>query len=134
MHEFKYQDSELYCEQVNVRDIARKFGTPLYIYSRHTLIDHYQKILRAFEPVEPLICFSMKANSNLAILKILASRGAGMDVVSGGELYKALKAGVNPQKIVYAGVGKSRKEISEAIKSQILFFNAESIPEIALID
>lgn len=134
MHEFKYRNGELYCEQVNVRGIAQEFGTPLYIYSRRTLIDHYEKITRAFRTVQPLVCFSMKANSNLAILKILSDCGAGMDVVSGGELYKALRAGVQSQKIVYAGVGKSRREISEAIKAGILFFNAESIPEVALID
>ena len=134
MHRFRYRNNQLYCEATRVSDIARRFGTPLYIYSRNTLIDHYQKIKRAFRSVNPLICFSVKANSNLAVLRVLASRGAGMDVVSGGELYKALKVGVNPKRIVYAGVGKSEKEIAAAIKAGILFFNAESVAELGLID
>ncbi len=134
MHHFHYRNNELYCEQVKVGEIAKRFGTPVYIYSRQTLIDHYQKIKRAFRSVNPLICFSVKANSNLAVLRILADQGAGMDVVSGGELYKARKVGVNPKKIVYAGVGKSEKEIAEAIKAGILFFNAESFAELALIE
>ena len=134
MHEFKYRNNQFYCESVKVADIAQRFGTPVYIYSRQTLIGHYQKIKRAFRSINPLICFSMKANSNLAVLKVLVNQGAGMDVVSGGELYKALKVGVNPKKIVYAGVGKTEKEIAAAIKAGILFFNAESMPELALID
>jgi len=134
MHEFRYKGNKLYCEGVKITDIAERFATPVYIYSRKTLVDHYTKIKKALKSIKPLICFSVKANSNLAILKTLANQGAGMDVVSGGELYRALKVGVNPKKIVYAGVGKSEKEISEAIKAGILFFNAESIPELALID
>ncbi len=134
MHEFHYQDNELYCEGVGVGEIAEKFGTPLYIYSRKTLLDHYRKIKMALRSINPLICFSVKANSNLALLKVLAEQGAGMDVVSGGELYKALKVGVNPKRIVYAGVGKSEKEIAAAIKAGILFFNAESFAELALIE
>jgi len=134
MHEFHYQDNELYCEGVRVSEIAEKFGTPLYIYSRKTLLDHYRKIKQAFRSINPLICFSVKANSNLALLKVLANQGAGMDVVSGGELYKALKVGVNPKRIVYAGVGKSEKEIAAAIRAGILFFNAESFAELALIE
>ncbi|MBL7085069.1 MAG: diaminopimelate decarboxylase [Candidatus Omnitrophica bacterium] len=134
MHRFQYRNNQLYCEATRVSEIARRFGTPVYIYSRNTLIDHYQKIKRAFRSVDPLICFSVKANSNLAVLRVLASQGAGMDVVSGGELYKALKVGINPKKIVYAGVGKSEKEIATAIKAGILFFNAESVAELGLID
>ena len=134
MHEFRYRGNELYCEGMRVSEIAEKFGTPVYIYSRRTLIDHYQKIRKAFRSINPLVCFSVKANSNLALLKVLANQGAGMDVVSGGELYRSLKAGVNPRKIVYAGVGKSEREIATAIKAGILFFNAESLAEVALID
>jgi diaminopimelate decarboxylase len=114
--------------------MAKRFGTPLYIYSRRTLIGHYLKIKRAFRDLNPLICFSVKANSNLGLLKLLANQGAGMDVVSGGELYRALKVGVNPKKIVYAGVGKSHVEIAAAIKAGILIFNAESVAELGLID
>ncbi|MCQ9208450.1 MAG: diaminopimelate decarboxylase [Omnitrophica bacterium] len=134
MHHFKYQNNELYCEAVKIRDIAKKFGTPLYIYSRRTLIDHYQKIKTAFRSINPLICFSVKANSNLAVLKLLVKQGAGLDVVSGGELYKALKVGVSPKKIVYAGVGKSEVEIAQAIRAETLFFNAESFAELGLIE
>lgn len=134
MHYFQYKNGELCCETVRVADIAKKFGTPVYIYSTRTLIDHYRKIKEAFGSIRPLICFSMKANSNLAILKLLAREGAGMDVVSGGELYKALKVGVNPKKIVYAGVGKTEAEIATAIKAGIFFFNVESIKELSLIE
>ncbi len=134
MHHFRYRDNEFYCEATKVSQITKRFGTPIYIYSRQTLIDHYQKIKQAFRSINPLICFSVKANSNLAVLKVLANCGAGMDVVSGGELYKALKVGVSPQRIVYAGVGKSEKEIGEAIKAGILFFNVESVAELALIE
>lgn len=134
MHWFEYQNNELYCEAVRVSDIAKRYGTPVYIYSRRTLIDHFQKIKRAFRSISPLICFSVKANSNLALLKVLVNQGAGMDVVSGGELYRALKVGASPKKIVYAGVGKSKKEITDAIQTGILFFNAESFAELGLID
>jgi diaminopimelate decarboxylase len=134
MHEFKYINNELYCEATSIGEIAERFGTPVYIYSRKTLIDHYQKIKQAFRTINPLICFSVKANSNLALLKVLANQGAGMDVVSGGELYRVLKVGVSPKKIVYAGVGKNEKEITTAIKAKILFFNVESFAELVLID
>lgn len=134
MHDFYYRNNQLYCERSKVSAIAQKFGTPVYIYSRKTLIDHYQKIKKAFKSINPLICFSVKANSNLALLRVLAKQGAGMDVVSGGELYRAQKAGVRPEKIVYAGVGKKAEEIAAAIKAGILFFNCESLAELALID
>lgn len=134
MHEFKYRGNELYCEDVKVSEVAKACGTPLYLYSYKTLIDHYQKLVRAFKEINPLICFSMKANSNLAVLRALVKAGAGLDVVSGGELYKALKVGCVPKKIVYASVGKTEAEIESAIKAGILFFNVESLPELALID
>lgn len=134
MHDFHYRNNELFCEAVRVSTIAKRFGTPVYIYSRKTLTDHYQKIKRAFRSINPLICFSVKANSNLALLKVLVNQGAGMDVVSGGELYRALRVGASPKKIVYAGVGKSKKEITDAIQTGILFFNAESFAELGLID
>ena len=134
MHEFKYRHNDLYCESVDVASVAEKVGTPFYLYSHHTLVDHYQKIKRAFSSVDPLICFSMKANSNLAVCQALIREGAGLDIVSGGELYKALKLGVDPKKIVFAGIGKSGQEIEDAIRSGILFFNVESLPEINLLD
>ncbi len=134
MHEFRYKHNDLYCESVGVASVAEKVGTPFYLYSHYTLVDHYKKIKRAFSSVDPLICFSMKANSNLAVCRTLTKEGAGLDIVSGGELYKALKLGVDPKKIVFAGIGKSRQEIEDAIRSGILFFNAESLPEINLLD
>jgi len=134
MHEFKYKNNRLYCEQVNVKELADKFGTPLYVYSYGTLIDHFLKLQKAFSSVKPLICYSVKANSNLAILKALVNRGAGLDIVSGGELYRALKVGCPAERIVYASVGKTDKEIEEAIRRRILFFNVESVPELENIN
>lgn len=134
MHEFKYRNNTLFCESVKIDDIAEEVGTPFYLYSYQTLIDHFKKIEKAFRSASPLICFSMKANSNMAICRALVKEGAGLDIVSGGELYKALKIGVDPKRIVYAGIGKTRREIEEAIRADILFFNAESLSEVNLID
>ena len=134
MHDFKYINNNLYCERVKVGDLAAKFGTPLYVYSYHTLIAHYLKLKEAFHKISPLICYSVKANSNLAILKALVERGAGLDIVSGGELFRARKAGCPPEKIVYASVGKTAGEIEEAIKLGILLFNVESLPELENIN
>lgn len=134
MHEFRYRKNHLYCENLKVQDLARTFGTPLYIYSYHTLVDHYLKLKSAFSAVDSLICYSVKANSNLAILKALVDKGAGLDIVSGGELYRALKAGCPAERIVYASVGKTDKEIKEAIQRGILFFNAESHSELENIN
>ena len=134
MHEFKYKGNYLYCEDIKIRDLANRLGTPLYIYSYHTLIDHFVKLKNAFREVEPLICYSVKANSNLAILKALVDKGAGLDIVSGGELFRAMKAGCPAEKIVYASVGKTDSEIEEAIKRRILFFNVESSPEVENIN
>jgi len=130
MHEFKYKSNHLYCEDIRVEDLAERFGTPLYVYSYKTLIDHFLKLKTAFRQIKPLICYSVKANSNLAILKALVREGAGLDIVSGGELFRALKSGCPARKIVYASVGKTDDEIEEAIKSGILFFNVESFPEL----
>ncbi|MFY9402247.1 MAG: diaminopimelate decarboxylase [Candidatus Omnitrophota bacterium] len=134
MHEFTYKKNNLYCEGLKVEDLAVKFGSPLYIYSYNTLISHFLKLKDAFKPLNPLICYSVKANSNLAVLRALVNRGAGLDIVSGGELYRALKAGCSPEKIVYASVGKTKEEIEEAIRRGILFFNVESLPELELIN
>ena len=134
MHEFKVRRGQLYCEQVPVDRIARAVGTPVYIYSYKTLLDHFRKLQRAFRQVDPLICFSVKANSNLAILKILINHGAGLDIVSGGELYKALQAGCPPKRIVYASVGKQPEEIREALRVGIFCFNVESVPELETIN
>ena len=134
MHEFKYRGNNLYCENLKVDRIAKTVNTPFYLYSYKTLIDHYRKLEEAFKSVSPLICFSMKANSNLAVCKALVNKGAGLDIVSGGELYRARKCGVKPKRIVYASVGKTKEEIKAAIKANILLFNVESVPELKLIN
>lgn len=134
MHEFGYKRGKLYCEDVKIQDLASRFGTPLYIYSYHTLVDHFLKLRNAFKQINPLICFSVKANSNLALLKALVDKGAGLDIVSGGELYRALKVQCPAERIVYASVGKTNTEIEAAIKRGILFFNVESIPELENIN
>jgi len=134
MHDFRYKNGQLYCEDARVKDLAEKFGTPLYVYSYNTFTGHFLKLKKAFRSVDPLICYSVKANSNLSILKALVAKGAGLDIVSGGELFRALKAGCPAQKIVYASVGKTDKEIEDAIKQGILFFNVESLPELENIN
>ncbi|OGX11604.1 MAG: diaminopimelate decarboxylase [Omnitrophica WOR_2 bacterium GWB2_45_9] len=134
MHDFKYKNNELCCEQVRIADIADKVSTPFYLYSYNTLLSHYRKLAAAFRALSPVICYSMKANSNLAILRALVKAGSGLDIVSGGELYKALLVGCDPKKIVYASVGKTEEEIRQAIAKQILFFNVESLSELELIN
>jgi diaminopimelate decarboxylase len=130
MHDFKFKNGDLYCESVKVSTIAKNVGTPLYLYSHHTLVDHFTKIKKAFRKVAPMICFAMKSNDNLAVLKTLVDLGAGFDIVSGGELKKALRVNADPRRIVFASVGKSEEEITVAIKAGILFFNVESLPEL----
>ncbi len=134
MHRFHYKGRELYCESVPISKIATKVGTPFYLYSIQTFLDHFLKLKKAFASVETLICFSMKANSNLTVLKALVNEGAGLDIVSGGELFRAKKVGVSPQKIVFASVGKTAAEIEDAIRSNILMFNVESTQELELIN
>lgn len=134
MHEFQYRNNILYCENVRVEDIAKKAGTPFYLYSYKTLTDHFRKLRIAFREIDPLICFSMKSNSNLSVCKALLGEGAGLDIVSGGELYKAMKIGADPKKIVYASVGKKKEEIEEAVRQGILMFNVESASELLLIN
>ena len=134
MHHFKYRHNRLYCESVDIQNIAERVGTPFYLYSHKTLIDHYTKIKQAFKRLDPLICFSMKSNSNLSVIKALVNAGAGLDIVSGGELFKAKRVKADPKKIVYASVGKTPLEINNAIASGILLFNVESVPELVMID
>lgn len=130
MHDFKFRNNQLFCESVSVEAVAKAVGTPFYLYSHHTLVDHFTKIKKAFADVNPLICFAMKANDNLAVIKTLANEGAGFDIVSLGELKKALMVGVDPKKIVFASVGKTEEEIISALEAGILFFNVESLPEL----
>ena len=134
MHYFEYQNGELFAEQVPVRRIAKEVGTPAYIYSLATLKRHYQVFDRAFARVPHVICFSVKANSNLAVLRTFAKEGSGFDIVSGGELFRALKAGADPKKIVFSGVGKKKEEIEYALDAGILMFNVESEQELAFLD
>ncbi|MDD5634026.1 MAG: diaminopimelate decarboxylase [Candidatus Omnitrophica bacterium] len=134
MHEFHYKDGVLQCEDIPIAKIVGEYPTPFYLYSYRTLMDHFFKIKDAFKDVNPLICFSMKANSNLNICKALVNAGAGLDIVSGGELYKALKIGCPPNRIVYASVGKTEEEIKVAIGKGILSFNVESVPELIMIN
>ena len=134
MHHFHYQKEELYCEEVPVSEIARNVGTPFYLYSHATLRKHFRAFDGAFSDLTHLTCFSMKSNSSLAILRLFAGEGGGVDIVSAGELYRALKAGMDPQKIVYSGVGKSIEDLKYALESSILLFNVESSQEISLLN
>ena len=133
MHHFQHRGDDLYCEDVPVARIAAEVGTPVYIYSHATLTRHFRALDEAFAPVPHLVCFALKANANLAVLKLFSDLGGGLDVVSGGELFRGLAAGVPPQRIVYAGVGKTREEIAYALKSDILMFNVESGQELRCI-
>ncbi|MDA1262081.1 MAG: diaminopimelate decarboxylase [Planctomycetota bacterium] len=126
MDDFRYLNGSLSCEGVSMRDIAKSAGTPCYVYSSETFHQHFKRLRDAFAPINPLICFSVKCCSNIAILRLLIEMGAGMDVVSGGELFRAMKAGGDPKNFVYAGVGKSDTEIRYALNQQIGLFNIES--------
>ena len=134
MHSFRYRDGHLYCEDVNLVRVAKQLGTPTYVYSAVTILDHYARLDAALAPLEHLICYAVKANSNRAILKLLANAGAGFDIVSGGELYRVLAAGGDPAKCTFAGVGKSREEIEYALEQRVCSFNVESEAELDHID
>lgn len=131
MDAFEYRDGALWCENVAADELARRFGTPLYVYSRATFVDHYERLRAAFAAVDPLICFSIKCCQNIHVCRLLAERGSGFDVVSGGELFRALQAGADPAGIVFAGVGKTEQEIHEAFDARIGLFNIESESELA---
>ncbi|MSR68879.1 MAG: diaminopimelate decarboxylase [Phycisphaerales bacterium] len=126
MDDFHYNDGALYCENIPASDIARSAGTPCYVYSATTLRQHYTRLRDAFAPLNPLICYSVKCCSNLAILRLLTELGAGMDVVSGGEIFRSCCAGGDPKTFVYAGVGKSESEIRLALERGVGLFNIES--------
>ena len=134
MHFFEYKDRQLYCEKVPVHQIAEKVGTPFYLYSYHTLLRHFTIFDRAFEGMPHLICYSVKANSNIALLRLFTGLGGGVDIVSGGELYRALQGGADPKKVVFSGVGKKVDEIEYALKAGILMFNVESGQELQVIN
>lgn len=134
MHHFQHQGPELYCENVPVAEIAERVGTPFFLYSHATLERHYANFNRAFNGIEHLVCYSAKANTNLAILKLFSKWGSGLDIVSGGELYRGLKAGFEPGKIVFSGVGKREDEIDYALEQGILMFNVESLKELESVN
>ena len=134
MHSFRYRDGELFCEDVELTRAAEEFGTPLYVYSAGTVLDHYQRLDAALAPLDHLICYAVKANSNGAILKLLAEAGAAFDIVSGGELFRVLRAGGRADKCTFAGVGKSREEIEYALDEGVFSFNVESEAELEWID
>jgi diaminopimelate decarboxylase len=133
MHHFHYRDGVLHAENVNLSSLADDVGTPFYVYSNATLERHYQVMDKAFEGTDHLICYAMKANSNQAVIKTMAALGAGMDVVSEGELRRAIAAGVAARKIVFSGVGKTAREMAFALKEGISCFNVESEPELELL-
>ncbi len=134
MHDFRYVGNKLHCERVSVESIVKKYGTPLYLYSQHTLTDHFQKLDEALSPLDHLVCFAMKANSNAAVMRALANLGGGFDVVSEGELRRVIAAGGDPKKCVFAGVGKTEPEIEYALRQNIYAFNVESEPELLRIN
>ena len=134
MHHFQYKGNDLYCEDVAIEKIAKEVGTPFYLYSKETLEHHFKVFDNAFSDVPHITCYAVKANSNLAILDIFGRLGGGADIVSGGELFRALRSGMSPDKIVYSGVGKKAEEIDFALKSDILMFNIESSQELEVIN
>jgi diaminopimelate decarboxylase len=134
MHHFRYRDNQMFCEDVPILKIAKKVGTPFYVYSHATLTRHFLAFDSAFNNISHLVCFSAKANSNMAVLNLFASLGSGLDIVSGGELYRGLMAGIPPEKIVYSGVGKRKDEIEYALRSNILMFNIESFQELEAVN
>ena len=134
MHDFRYVGNRLFCEGVAVESLARKFGTPLYVYSQRTLTENFQKLDAAMSPVNHLVCFSVKSNSNRSALRALANLGSGFDIVSGGELQRVIAAGGDPRRCVFAGVGKTEDEIEFALRQGIYSFNAESEPELQRIN
>src|SRR3954471_11993725 len=131
---FTYKNGELHCEEVPAERIAREVGTPAYVYSKATFLHHYRQIADAFAPINATICYSVKSCGNINILKFLAEAGCGFDVTSGGELFRAMQAGGDPRKMIYAGVGKTDDEIRMAIEAGIAAFNLESEEEIENVD
>jgi diaminopimelate decarboxylase len=134
MHDFHFAGNKLCCEGVALETLAEKFGTPLYVYSQHTLTDHFQKLDAALAPVDHLVCFAVKSNSNLSVLRVLANAGSGFDIVSAGELQRVIAAGGDPRQCVFAGVGKTEKEIEFALRKNVYSFNVESEPELLRIN
>ena len=133
MEPFQYRDRQLYCEDVPVAELAARYGTPLYVYSQSAILETLNSLRSAFADVDPLVCYSVKANSNLGILKVMAKHGSGFDVVSGGELHRVKLAGGDPERTVFAGVGKTDNEIVAGLEAGVLMFNVESEGELEAI-
>lgn len=134
MHGFSYRDGELYCEDIPLANLAAEYGTPLYVYSGGTITDHYTRLDKALAGVDHEIAYAVKANSNLSVLRLLATKGAGFDIVSGGELFRVIKAGGDPAHCTFAGVGKTREEIIYALEQGIYSFNVESEEELRYLN
>ena len=134
MHHFAYRDGRLFAEEIPLEKLALEVGTPFYCYSSATLERHFRAFDGSLGSVPHLVCFSVKSNSNLAVLRVFLNQGSGLDVVSGGELYRALKAGADPRRIVFAGVGKTARELEDALRAGILLFNVESEQELVALD
>jgi len=134
MQPVEYVDRTLTCDGIALADVAANMGTPCYVYSAATILANYRAYVGALQGFPHTICYAMKANGNLAILRLLAAAGAGFDIVSGGELHRVLKAGADPGKVVFSGVGKTSEEIDAALAAGIFAFNCESEPELALVD
>jgi diaminopimelate decarboxylase len=134
VHSFRYHDGSLHCEGVNLERVAQEYGTPLYVYSAGTILDHYRRLDTALTEIDHLICYAVKANTNRAVLNLLSREGAAFDIVSGGELFRVLAARGDPRKCTFAGVGKSQEEIEYALDQRVLSFNVESEAELACID
>ncbi|HXI71935.1 MAG TPA: diaminopimelate decarboxylase [Verrucomicrobiae bacterium] len=134
MHDFRYVGNKLFCEGVAIESLAKKFGTPLFVYSQRTLTNHFSKLDQELAPLDHLVCYAMKSNSNLAVLRTLADLGGGFDIVSSGELQRVIAAGGDPRKCVFAGVGKTEAEIEFALRKGIYCFNVESEPELQRIN
>ncbi len=134
MDHFTYRNFDLCCEQVSLRSLAADVGTPAYVYSKAALLESYRAYDDAFAEVPHVVCYSIKANANLGVLATLARAGAGADIVSGGELFRALRAGFPPSRIIFSGVGKTRDEMRDALEAEILMFNVESLSELRTLD
>ena len=134
MHDFAYKGKKLYCEQTSIESLVKKHGTPLFVYSQSTLEHHFRSLDEALAPLDHLICYAMKANSSLAVMRTLANQGSGFDIVSGGELQRVIAAGGDPRKCTFAGVGKTAEEIAFALRKRIYCFNVESLPELERIN
>ena len=134
MHHFTYKNGELFAEDVSLGQIAKEVGTPTYVYSRATLERHFMAFQKGFEGLDHLICFAVKSNTTKAVINLFASLGGGADIVSGGEMARAIAAGVEPEKIVYSGVGKTEAEMEAALEAGILMFNAESSQELDILE